>query len=117
MGVALQNRAASQDCQCWSHGACPVPTRRGINEEFIICFFQGRKALWWFIRSYVEPLGPIWVLLGQGLLGWWGGCPQLRHSQDHPTPGEPSFRARGVFTPRSRCQQKSNKGRAFAPFL
>lgn len=66
---------ASQDCQCWSHGACPVPTRVGINEEFIICIFQGRKALWWFVRSYVEPLGPIWVLLGQGLLGWGGWVP------------------------------------------
>ena len=65
MGVTSQNRAASLDCQCWSPRARPLPTKSVcvcvcvcvcVDEESIICFFQGEEALGWFIRTFVEPL-------------------------------------------------------------
>ena len=31
--------------------------RMCVDEESIICFFQGEEVLGWFIRTFVEPLG------------------------------------------------------------
>ena len=64
MGVISQNRAASPDCQCRSPWARPVLTKCVcvcvcvcVDEESIICFFQGEEVLGWFICTFVEPLG------------------------------------------------------------
>ena len=67
MGVTSQNSAARPDGQC---RARPVLTkyvcvcvcvracaRMCVDEESIICFFQGEEVLGWFIRTFVEPLG------------------------------------------------------------
>ena len=43
-------------CVCVCVCVC-ARARMCVDEESIICFFQGEEVLGWFIRTFVEPLG------------------------------------------------------------
>ena len=62
---------ASQDCLRWSRGSLGT-SQSGREGRILVCCSQGRKAF----GGLITPLGSAGHpgRLGQGLLGWWGGC-------------------------------------------
>lgn len=102
----------SRGSPCTSQGGC----KRGVH--FLL--FQERETLGGcpFASPWSRPvgLGSLGSLDGPpGLAGWVSVSPAL--PRPHHLQGAEFFGARGVFTPHSRCQQKSNEGRAVASLL